>query len=131
MGLEIILGTVDVRQVASDILPQETTFLSWQVITTSNAVQDTVDISGYQQGVVTISGLITETISLKYLLNVTPTVSDPIMVRKTDGTYVAAATLSNGTYYFPVIARKLRLTKSAGVNTVTATFAFKATGGAV
>lgn len=119
------------RVTSSDVLAPENNSLPWQIVTSGAVAQDTVDISGYQMGVLVVSGLTTETISLRYLMNSTPVVSDPIMVRRTDGTFAAAAALANGTYYIPLACKNIRLTKSAAVETVTATFLFKQTGNVV
>lgn len=103
----------------------ESWFLSWSIITTSNAAQALpADLSIFGAGAVKISGLTGETVQITALMDGS-VVSDPIMVRKTDGTFVAASALGNGTYYFPVCFKSARLIKSSTVETLTATFSFK------
>ena len=73
-------------------------------ITKSAAVDNATvrfSLSGRGKMIIVISGLATETILLTALVDGT-NASNALCVRKTDGTYAAAATLGNGTYYLVV-----------------------------
>ena len=80
------------------------------------------NIPSYHKGVFTISGLATETI--KVTGNYEAGASDSIAVRQaSDGTLVNAATLGNGTYYFPpecpLVFDSVDFIKSAAIDPVT------------
>ena len=120
------VGNSSVRQIGSDVAFPQAWLLPWSIVSSlGTPLALPSDLTNYAMGFVTFSGLGTETILMQALIDGT-VVSDAIMVQKTDGTYVAATALTNGTYRFPICFKSAQITKSAAVSTMTATFAFKA-----
>lgn len=93
---------------------------------TDAALGDSQPFSQYPDGILEISGLATEKIKVTGIIGVTdansgqPEVaSSAIRVSDSAGVLAAAAALDNGLYYFDNYFRKLRFTKSAGVDAAT------------
>ena len=119
-------ATVPSHETASDVAFPNAWFLNWSIVSTlGTALALPSDLTNYAMGFVTISGLGAETVLIQALIDGT-VVSDAIMVQRTDGTFAAATALADGTYRFPICFKSARITKSAAVSTMTATFAFKA-----
>lgn len=84
------------------------------------ANQVIANLSPYNSAELVIEGLTTDTIAISNFKQDGVTVANPVLLRKTDGTFAAATGLSNGTFLVPVASIAWNLNKTGAVDNATA-----------